>query len=179
MIDETADEEHALFQSVYAHLRSIAGELFAGGGQDAMLQPTAIVHEAFLKLAASGEGRWEDETHFLAVAAKVLRQVLTDHYRSARRAKRGGGVVHCSLDTSILNLDLGGARIDPVDIDEALSQLAVEEPRAAEVVEFRFFGGMTNDQIAARLGVSVPTVERDWRFARAWLHTALAEDGGL
>jgi len=146
----------------------------AAGGHT--LQPTAIVHEAYLKLAGADPDAWNDQEHFLAVAARALRHVLVDHYRAARRDKRGGGAPVYSLDTTVMNV--GVVSVDPLEIDEALTRLAGEDRRAADVVELRFFGGMTADQIARRLNVSEPTVRRDWRFARAWLHAEFAGRDG-
>jgi len=160
-------------EDVYERLREVARALLSEspGG---LLQPTAAVHEVYLKLAGR-EGWWADEAHLLAVAAKALRQVLVDHHRASRRLKRGGGG-GVRLDTT--GLDVGRASADLLEVEEALTRLSAVDGRAAEVVELRFFGGMSCEQIARRLGVSAPTVQRDWRFARAWLHSELGEEGG-
>jgi len=174
-VSEDARNANPSLERVYDQLRVIAARLL-GSGAGHTLQPTAIVHEAYIKLASADSSEWESESHFLAVAAKALRQVLVDHYRTSNREKRGGGRAVWTLDTSII--DVNAKATDPVMIDEALTRLADEDPRAAEIVEMRFFGGMTNDQIADRLGVSTPTVVRDWRFARAWLHAELEDADG-
>ena len=133
------------------------------------------IRDRYLRLAAVDASSWADEAHFLAVAAKALRQVLVDEYRRSHRAKRGGHAARYSLDTTLLGTRC--AAFDPLEIDEALTRLGQEDARAADVVEMRFFGGMTNEQIARRLGVSEPTVGRDWRFARAWLQVRLGGGG--
>ena len=174
MVPSEIRAEHV--QAVYDQLRAIAQRMM-GVAPGHTLQPTAIVHEAYLKLASSSAGWCRDETHFLAVAAKIMRQVIVDHHRATCRAKRGGARRGFSLDTTVIGA--GVRTSDPIEIDDALVRLAEHHARAAEVVEMRFFGGMTHEQVARRLGVSEPTVRRDWRFARAWLHANLKTGGGL
>lgn len=174
MPDADAGSSESHLEEVYDQLRAIAGRMFTGVPAGHTLQPTAIVHEAYLKLA--GGEAWETEAHFLAVAAKAVRHVLVDHYRGSSRAKRGSGAPVYSLDTTII--DVGAAAASPLEIDELLRRLAGEDQRSADVVEMKFFGGMTTEQIAHRLNVSEATVQRDWRFARAWLHTELSGHDG-
>ncbi len=139
------------------------------------LQPTALVHEAWLRLHSGREGRFSDETHFQAVAATALREVLVDHARRRAAGKRGGSWTRVTLSDDV---SFGGpAGLDVLALEEALEALSAEDARAARVVELRFFGGLTTGETAAVLDVSRRTVDADWRFARAWLMRALAPDG--
>ncbi len=158
-----------LLPLVYDELRGIANALFQRQHQGHTLQPTAIVHEAWLKLAGSERG-WEGRSHFFAVAARAMRQVLTDSARARRTDRRGKGWQRVTLD------DRAGAEhrdYDLVDMDDALQQLARANERHARVVELRLFGGLTVDEIAELLGVSPRTIKLDWRSARAWLRLVL------
>lgn len=163
-----------LVMETYDELRRIAGRYFQQAGGTCTLQPTAIVHEAYLKLAVADSSNWKSDTHFFAVAAKAVRQVLLDHARSHRRLKRGGEGRALSLDTSILSGHNPDA--DALEVEEVLCLLENRDARAAAVVELRFFGGMSIDQVATHLSLSTATIERDWRFARAWLYNALFND---
>jgi RNA polymerase sigma factor (TIGR02999 family) len=137
------------------------------------LQPTALVHEAFVRMSGSDGLDANDRKHFMAIAAKVMRQVLIDHARAKRADKRGGGKVLAGvegLDSTVTPGTSGGTReLDVLDLDDALQALAEEYPRAARVVELRFFGGLQVPETAAVLGIAEPTVERDWALARGWL----------
>jgi len=154
---------------LYDELRGLAVSYFARQPSRHTFQPTALVHEAFMKLyrEEAGEGnRWRSSSHFLAVAAKAMRQILVDHARAKGALKRGrnAGV---SLDMSLL-ADTG-AEVDVLDINDAIERLAVKDERASKVVVLRFFAGLSIAETAAVLGVSDFTVEKDWRHARAWL----------
>jgi RNA polymerase sigma-70 factor, ECF subfamily len=171
----------ALFVRVYAHLRSLAGTYFRGKAASHTLQPTALVHEAFLRLMRR-DGGWEDRNHFIAVAATAMRQILTDHARRRSADKRGGGQAHLSLgdwlpgDAAVRG-DAGA--VDALAMDDALKQLALMSPRQVRIVELRCFGGLTVEEAAEVLSLSRATVEREWRLARAWLRSALlAGDAG-
>ena len=131
------------------------------------LQATALVNEAYLRLVDIRSVEWRDRAHFFAVGATIMRHVLVDHARARRYAKRGGAAIRVDLDEA----RLVSAEADPalVRMDDALKQLAVFDLRKARIVEMRYFGGMTTDEIAAVLGVSVPTVNRDWGLAKSWL----------
>lgn len=157
---------------VYDELRSIASKLIAHRHADACLQPTSIVHEAFVKLASSPEASWSDKSHFLALCSRVMRQVLADHNRDGQRLKRGGGERRrLTLTTNMLGEV--NSPLDAIALEEALSRLEEIEPRAARVAEMRFLAGMTVDEVSVVLDVSPRTVELDWRAARVWLRREL------
>lgn len=134
------------------------------------LQPTALVHEAWLRLAGAG-GEFANRGHLLAVAAKAMRCVLIDHLRRKRADKRGGARQRCSLDEAVLFLERD--EVDLLDLDVALAELETEDPALARLVELRFFSGLTHPEIAAAEGCSLSTVERSWRVARAFLGVRL------
>jgi RNA polymerase sigma-70 factor, ECF subfamily len=163
-----------LVPTVYEELRAIATRLLAHRSSDACLQPTMIVHEAYLKLASSTEASWNDKSHFLALCARVMRQVLMDHAREAQREKRGGAERRrITLTTNLVRG--GGSPIDAMAIEDALQRLEVVEPRAARVAEMRFLAGMSVEEVGEVLSVSPRTVELDWRAARAWLRRELGD----
>jgi RNA polymerase sigma-70 factor (ECF subfamily) len=162
-----------LFQLAYAELRSLAGHLFRGQRTEHTLQPTALVHEAWLKMRQGLDGV-EDRLHFFRLAAKAMRQVLADHARSQRRLKRGGDATRAtvSLDQTPAPGESGQA-LDLVDFDDSLRRLEELNERHARVVELRMFGALTIDETARVLGVSHGTIESDWTLARAWLRREL------
>jgi len=157
-----------LFDRAYRELHDQAARLMRNQVPSHTLQPTALVHETFLRLARAQGSAWADRTHFLAVAARAMRSVLVDHARGKGRAKRGGDRAAVPLDRLQLAVEERG--IDPLVLDEALRDLAGRDERAARVVELRFFGGLTMPEIAEHLGVATRTVEREWELARAWLY---------
>jgi RNA polymerase sigma factor (TIGR02999 family) len=167
-----ADE---LLPLIYAQLHDLASSLMAGRRPGDTLQPTALVHEAYLKLLPGRVAHWRDHEHFLALAAKAMRSVLVDHARRRRAQKRGDDGKPLSLDEAIL-LAFEGRATDLLALEEALERLSVVSERAARVVELRFFGGLGTDEIARSLEITPRTVERDWRTARAWLHQELTVD---
>jgi len=138
------------------------------------LQTTALVHEVFLRLAAAECPDWRHRVHFLAVAARAMRRVLIDLARARRTSKRGAGAMHLPLDTSLPAPS--NPRVDLLALDEALLALTELDHRKAQVVELRFFGGLTNEETAVVLAVSTDTVLRDWRLAKAWLLRRLTAD---
>ena len=158
--DQAAD---ALYDAVYDQLRRLARRVRSGGTPET-LNTTALVHEAYLKMA-DGSG-YDDRAHFLGVAAKAMRHVVIDHVRRSRAEKRGGGAEVLPLRETLVG---EGADPDLLALDEALERFARVDERGARVIECRFFGGLTIEETAATLGVSTPTVERSWRAARAWL----------
>ena len=160
---------------VYDELRALARHYLprdrAAG--TATLQPTALVHEAFLRLIEQDTVDYKGRTHFLATAATAMRSVLVDHARARGAAKRGGGWCRITLDEAAAFQPQ--SEVDLSVLDEALAKLARLKERAAKIVELRFFGGMSVEEVADHLGVSARTVKGDWRTARAWLRAELAE----
>lgn len=168
--DSTLDRA---FTRVYDELRRLAHRVRDGRAGDT-LSTTALVHEAYLKLSAAPDLTLKNREHFFALAARAMRQIVVDAARRRLADKRGGeGAVAISLDESAHAAPLRPSQL--VALDEALTRLADADPRRARVVEHRIFGGLTADETAAVLGVSRPTVERDWRAARAWLAVELKE----
>lgn len=163
----------ALLEAVYDELRRLAGAYLARERSDHTLQPTALVHEAYAKLAAQ-ETPWNNRAHFLGIAAQAMRRILVDHARGKHRAKRGGGWQRVELDVALA--EDPAQSLDLVALDEALSELAELSPREAQVVELRYFGGLGVEEVGEVLGVSTRTVKRAWRFARAWLLARMTEE---
>lgn len=164
-----------LFEAVYAELRRIARRQRAAAAPSATLSTTALVHEAYLKL--SGEARWtvEDRRHFFALAARAMRHVLVDHVRRRGRLKRGGGALALDLEAEEIAAPDRGDEL--VALDDALGRLESVEPELAQLVEWRFFAGLSVEEIAELVGVSDRTVKRRWRSARAFLYQDLAAQG--
>jgi len=160
---------------LYSQLRALAGAYFRGQGAEHTLQPTALVNEAFLKLAASNTPVRE-RSHFLALAATAMRQILTDHARKKNADKRGGGLRRITLTGPALLADGEADVVGVLEIDALLSRLGAVSERQARIVEMRLFGGLTVTEVAEALDTSPRTVEREWRFARAWLRRHLAGD---
>ena len=160
----------ALAPWVYEELRRLARH-YLGRSPEHTLQPTALVHEAYLKLADPRSADARSQTHFRAIAAVAMRQVLVDHARSRGREKRGGDRERVTLVSAIHPAP--EASWDAEALESALSRLAVLDPRATRVVEMRFFAGMSEEEVAEALGVSDRTVRNDWRMARAWLRVEL------
>jgi RNA polymerase sigma factor (TIGR02999 family) len=166
--DETARSR--LIDAVYNELRGLAGGYLRRERADHSLAPTALVHEAYLKLIDQRQVRWQNRAHFFAIAAHLMRRILVDHARTRGAAKRDGG--------QRVPLEDGQAVMDPpevdvLDLDAALEKLSSLDPRQSELVELRFFGGLTVDEAAAVMGVAPATVDRDWALARAWLFREL------
>jgi RNA polymerase sigma factor (TIGR02999 family) len=156
---------------VYEELRRLAHHYMAGERPDHTLQTTALVNEAYLRLADQTNPRWQNRAHFFAVAARAMRQILVSYAKSYRSQKRGGGALKVDLDDTALVSPEESKEI--VDLHEALEQLATLDSRKAQVVELKYFGGLNHDEIAEVLKVSTVTVRRDWIFAKAWLHNQL------
>jgi RNA polymerase sigma-70 factor (ECF subfamily) len=156
---------------VYEELRRLAHRYMAQQRGDHTLQTTALVHEAYLRLAGQGEPHYQNRSHFLAVAARAMRQILVDHARSALRQKRGAGAERVELDEAVWVSAAPTREI--LDLNEALEKLATLDARKAQVVELRYFGGLKQEEIAEALNVSEVTVRRDWTFSRAWLYAEL------
>jgi len=153
---------------VYAELRNLAAAYLRRERIGHSLQPTALVHEAFLKLIDADSLKANDQKHFFALAATMMRRVLVEHARTRNAAKRGGGAGGGDRIT-LTGIAAPDADIEVVALDEALTKLAAFDERQAKIVELRFFGGLTVDEVAESLGISKRTVEGDWTLARAWL----------
>lgn len=171
MATDPPDPVDALLPAVYEELRRIALAAMAREAEGHTLQPTALVNEAYLKMAGGRMPALEGREHFLGVAARAMRQVLVDHARRRRAERRGGGVTPVSLTVA-------GAGVEvPLDdllaLDRALDELEEREPRLRQVVEYRYFAGLTDSEIAGCLGVTRRTVQRDWARARSWLNRRL------
>jgi RNA polymerase sigma-70 factor (ECF subfamily) len=163
--------ESRLLEVVYPDLRKIAARYLKGERSGHTLQPTALVNEAYLQLAGQMEKDWQNRNHFYAVAAQLMRRILVDYARQKKTAKRDGGRHKVELTDALAIAD---ARLDEIlSIDEALGRLAEFDARRSRVVELRFFGGMTETEIANVLQVAPRTVKRDWNVAKAWLHGEL------
>lgn len=158
---------------VYDELKGLADAFLRGERRDHTLQATALVHEAYIRLADSPTGKWQDRQHFFRLAAKTMRHILVDHARARAADKRGGGAAAAMLSETALLTDEKNAQL--IEIDDALKMLFALSSERAQVVELRFYGGCTIDETAEALGISTATVERHWRFARAWLQTQLSD----
>jgi RNA polymerase sigma-70 factor, ECF subfamily len=167
------DAASRLAPIVYDSLRRLAADRLGRG--DWTCQPTAIVHEAYLRLVDQSRVDWQGRTHFFAIGAEMIRRVIADEARRRGRQKRGGGWGRVTLDGAAL--ERAETVIDPLDLEEALTRFSELDERAAKVVELRFFGGLTEAEAALALGVSERTVRNDWRTARAWLRRELAGGG--
>jgi len=157
---------------VHAELRRIARRQMGGERQGHTLQATALVNEAYLRLAGQEGFEWRDRSHFYAVCAQVMRHVLIDHARAHARDKRGGGAPHVSLDEAAVMS--GESASELIALDEALRALEEVDPRKGRVVELRYFAGLSIEETAEVLNISPTTVRREWRRAKAWLYRALA-----
>ncbi len=161
-----------LFELVYLELRAIAGNYLRRERAGQTLQPTALVHEAYLRLVDQTRVEWKNRGHFFAVASQAMRRALVDHARSRAAAKRGGGVEPEALSVEMA-AETPVAPIDILALDQALDRLAAADPELARVVELRFFGGLTLEETGEVAGRSLASVKRDWRAARAFLHREL------
>ena len=161
----------AIFPLVYNELRRLADSYLRKERPDHTLQATALVHEAYLRLVDQTSINWQNRAHFFSVAAQVMRHILVDHARSHQRAKRGGSARKLSLDEAVSFFE--EKDIDLVALDEALTNLEKLDPQQSRIVELRFFGGLTIDELAEVLKISPATVSREWALAKMWLHRAV------
>lgn len=163
------------FSLVYDELQSLARSQLRREMVGHTLETGALVHEAYLRLGDGARGDFDDRSHFLAIASSAMRRILVEHARRTNATKRGGGAIALDLDSAVASnavmLDAQGTSL--VDLDEALQRLALLHDRQAKVIEYRFFGGLTEEETAAALGVGLRTVKRDWAAARAWLYTQM------
>jgi RNA polymerase sigma factor (TIGR02999 family) len=160
-----------LLPLVYEELRALAASCFRSERPDHTLQPTALVHEAYLRLIGQEHVAWQNRAHFFGIAAQMMRRILVDHARRKKAAKRDAATFRVELPAS----EDGPVDLDPeiLSLDEALKGLEVLDPRQARIVELRFFGGLTVEETAEVAGVGTATVKREWRTARAWLRREL------
>ena len=161
-----------LLPLVYEELRRVAGSYMRRESQGHTLQTSALVNEAYLRLVDQRNVQWQNRAHFFGVAAQLMRRILVDHARSRTRVKRGGRVQMVSLDEqAVISKEVA----EVIALDEALTHLAQVDPRTSHIVEMKFFGGLTNEEVAEVLKVTSRTVEREWRKARAWLNRAISK----
>ena len=157
---------------VYEELRRMAAQRLRRERADHTLQPTALVHEAWLRLVQTKRMSWQNRAHFLGVAAELMRRVLVDHARRRRAGLRGGGETRLALDEA---LGVSNQKeINLLALDDALTSLATLDPRQSRIVELKYFGGLEIEEIAEVVGISPATVKRDWQWARAWLQREIS-----
>ena len=169
--DENAPEK--LLPIIYNDLRRLAGAYLSNERKDHTLQPTALVHEAYIRLVDWENVSWQNRAHFFAVAAQVMRRILVDHARGKKAEKRGGFGQLLSLDEAVSFAEKKD--VDLVALDDALNELEKSDPRQAKIVELRFFGGLTIEETAEALRISPATVKNEWAFAKAWLRVELTK----
>ena len=168
-----------MLPTMYGELRRVARRYLGRERRNHTLQPTALVHEAWLRLQNERGGPWQGRTHGLALGAQAMRRLLVDHGRHQKRQKRGGGAQPIALDDLLKAAATQAVPVeDLLTLEAALTKLEEIDPRAAQVISLRFFSGMSSPEVAEHLGVSVRTVEGDWAHARAWLRRELANPQG-
>jgi RNA polymerase sigma-70 factor (ECF subfamily) len=172
---EDQDLLHTLVPLVYRELRRLAHNYLQEERPGHTLQTTALVHEAYLRLRNKGPTRFENRAHFFAISAQLMRQILVDHARGRLAAKRGGGNERVTLD-DVCGL-MKGRGVDLIALDDALNSLAQLDPHQSQIVELRFFGGLSIEETADVLGISAATVKRHWSTARVWLYQEMCGQG--
>jgi RNA polymerase sigma factor (TIGR02999 family) len=174
LVDWSGGDQEAparLMPLVYDELRGLARHYLQRERPDHTLQATGLVHEAYLRLVDQSTATWQSRAHFFGVAAQVMRRILVDYARSHRAGKRGGGWDKLEFDDALA--PAAERSVDLVALDDALKDLLALDPRQSQIVELRFFGGLTNEEIGEVLDVSPRTVKREWRIAKAWLRRAI------
>jgi RNA polymerase sigma-70 factor (ECF subfamily) len=166
------DAEEKLITIVYNSLRKLAANQLRREGAAHSLQPTALVHEAYLRIGGLKDIDWQSRSHFFRISARMIRRILVDRARAHRAAKRGEGLAFVSFDEATALSPQRPA--DVIALDDAMQELAKFDPRAAQIIEMNFFAGITQEEIAALLGIDVRTVKRDWKAARLWLRDEVA-----
>lgn len=169
----SSDAWNRLLPLIYTELRQLAARSLRNERQDHTLQATALVHEAYLRLVGQTQVAWRDRAHFIAAAGQTIRRILVDHARARMRRKRAGRRARIQLDETVAVLPQRD--INLVALDEAMTKLAEHAPRKARVVEMRFFGGATVEETAEVFGMTTRSIERDWKFARAWLFREISK----
>jgi len=167
------EAESQLLVLLYDELRRLAAGYLRRERPDHTLQPTALINETYLRIVNQAEQNWENRAHFLGICAHIMREILVDHARQRNAAKRGGKEKPLPLEA--FALPSMSRPLEFVALDEALSRLEAFDPRQSQVVEMRFFGGMSEEEISHVLGVSVRTIKRDWNVARAWLYSEMTK----
>jgi len=162
-----------LIPLVNAELRRLAGRYMRREKTGHSLQTSALVNEAYLRLVNQRDVRWQNRAHFFGIAAQLMRRILIDHARSYKYAKRGGGAIRVSLDETAAVTEARAAEL--LAVDEALEKLTELDARKGRIIELRFFGGLNLEETAEVMGISSPTVQREWRTAKAWLHRILSD----
>lgn len=168
------EAEEKLIPLVYAELKRLAGYYLRGERVDHTLQPTALVHEAYIRLIKVREVDWQSRSHFFATAATIMRRILVDHARAQQAEKREALRNAVSLEDVLVVCPAQSSEL--IALDEALSRLTQIDPRRGRIVELRFFGGLSEEETGTVLGISTRTVKRDWRIAKAWLYDELNRD---
>jgi RNA polymerase sigma factor (TIGR02999 family) len=175
LTDGNQDVVNQILPHIYDELRRLAGSYLRRERSDHTLQPTALVHEAYMKLIDQRQVRWQNRAHFFGIAAQVMRRILMDHARKHKAEKRGGEADKLPLEDEILVVSTDSSD-QLLALDEALKTLSELDPQKAKIVELRYFGGLSIEETAEVMGVSVPTINRQWRMAKAWLYSQLAND---
>ena len=170
--DAAANSPDGMMGIVYGELRRLAASYLRRERPDHTLQPTALVHEVFLRLVDQRRIDWSNRAQFMGLAAVMMRRILVNYARDRIAAKRGGGAERVPL--TLAAEGIGAAEINLLDLHDALDRLSKTDARKAQIVELKFFGGLTTEEIAETLHISSATVERDWKFARAWLYRAIS-----
>ncbi|MFT5052436.1 MAG: RNA polymerase sigma factor (TIGR02999 family) [Chlamydiales bacterium] len=171
MADGDAAAAEELLPLIYDELRRLAAKRMGQERSDHTLQATALVHEAYMRLAGPKQTRWNDRAHFFRTAARAMRAVLVDHARARQAQKRGGGLAAVELGPDIAQSER--PPLDVLILDETLQRLTERDEQLGKIAELHFFGGLTHEEVAEAMDVSVRTIERGWRTARAWLQTEL------
>ena len=175
--DGDVSARDALIPLVYDELRRIARRCLTSQSSSHTLQPTALVHEAYLRLARHDSIDWQNRAHFFAMAAQMMRQILVDHARKQAAAKRGANPVTLVIDES--SVVSKAPSLDLLALDDAMQRLAALDPRQCRIVELRFFGGLSIEETAEVVNISPATIKREWATARLWLHHAMSNDNQL
>lgn len=167
------DSLDEMFPLVYDELHHLAELLMCRERSDHTLRPTALVHEAYLRLIDQKNVDWENRVHFFSIAAQMMRRILSNYARNRKTDKRGGGIYKVSLDETVNFFEQKDLEFEV--LDDALNRLAMFDERQSQIVELRFFGGLTNEEVADLVGVSDSTVKREWRMAKAWLRKEIID----
>jgi RNA polymerase sigma-70 factor, ECF subfamily len=175
LTDGNEEVVNQILPHIYDELRRLASSYLRRERSNHTLQPTALVHEAYMKLIDQSRVKWQNRAHFFGIAAQVMRRILMDHARKHTAEKRGGDAELLPIEEEILIVSHDKSA-ELVALDDALNQLAEMDERKAKIVELRYFGGLSIEETAEVLGVSVPTINREWRMAKAWLYSEIARD---